>query len=393
MPAQPANVILVPGFGGTTLSYVGGFRGKTNYWYNPRALASTNPLAGALAVDGSSPYPGLGKTLFTGGPVDMGVYEPMLTALANGGFNAVFWGYDWRLSPVSTAAQLAAFLASPAVATSFQLVCHSFGGLVAQLAYATFLSAPGKNSWHQTVYCGTPWGGSYWAAAALAGWFPKGSELAVIASLFRLQPPVVPARSNPVYTALQTAIGTLVGSWPALYCLLPNYQGPWASSDTAAASLSLLSTYAKTYGGQQQAWFNLARTVFGSLVDALSAPRPLETTILGSGQNTLGTYDGPPAFPADLESYNNMDGDGTVTVQRGHNPGSGVYVELQGIGHNALMTSTASTQAVVGALSVPVVQETIEPFKPPVFVLPPTPLPPVNVTIPTNPFANTHSDP
>lgn len=393
MAASPANVVLIPGFGGTTLYYAGGRGGKTNYWYNPRALLSNNPLTGALASNGSAPYAVLGKQLYPNGPVDLGVYEPMLTALANGGYNAVFWGYDWRLTPLTNATLLVNFLASSAVASSFQIVCHSFGGLIAQLSYPPWLNAATGKTWKQTVYCGTPHGGSYWAAAALAGWFPDGSELAVFAPLFKLEPPAAHNIKGLIVSALEEALANLIGSWPGIYTLLPNPLGSWASLDPNAAELTAQATYNNTWGGTQSQWFTLANTTFASLVANLTTPRPKETCIVGTGRLTLGGYKSDSVPVSNVKAYSSVDGDGTVTTARATLPSFAVTVQLPGICHNALMTSGNGTAAVLAAIANPPAQSTIDPFTfaPQV----PLPSPPLPVNLPTvvNPFANIKNDP
>jgi pimeloyl-ACP methyl ester carboxylesterase len=154
----PYDVVIVPGFGGTQLSYRGGFRGKTSYWYNPAVMGTSNPLAGALASDGVSPYPVLGKTLFADGPVNMGIYEPMITNLANNGHNPYFWAYDWRLGAVQLGGMFASALRSLSLTRTFSVVAHSYGGLVAQLAYPTYTATPPPVTWAKTVYLGTPHG-------------------------------------------------------------------------------------------------------------------------------------------------------------------------------------------------------------------------------------------
>jgi hypothetical protein len=391
--AGPFNVVVVPGFAGTTLSYRGGRTGKTQLWYNPLALLTGGPLAGALAADGVSPYPVFGRQLFVDGPVDLGIYEPLLTALANAGFQAVFWGYDWRMSAAGNAAKLATYLLSATLASPFQVVAHSGGGLVAQAAYPIYNANPGAPTWQQTVYAGTPHGGCYWSAAALAGWFPGGSELATLAGIWKLTTPFPPSPKQTVYDAIQTAVGLLVGSWPGLYALLPSSQGPWALTDPNAAALATLATYAQTAGGQQTQWFSAAYGFQTTLVNNLTQPRPRETCVVNQDFSTPFAYNGGTANPGYLPSYANGAGDGTVPINRATLPNGSPVIYCGGISHQALVTSYAGTQAIIGALQTsPSGNETIQFAGPPQAPNGPQPAAPTAPAVPY-PFNNLHSDP
>ena len=93
MAITPYGVVVVPGLGGTTLTYGGGKGGTTKYWYNPTIMASRNPLSMALAADGVSPIRAGASTL-SGRAGRYGHLRAPITALANAGKNPVFWGYD-----------------------------------------------------------------------------------------------------------------------------------------------------------------------------------------------------------------------------------------------------------------------------------------------------------
>jgi pimeloyl-ACP methyl ester carboxylesterase len=393
MVATPNKVVVVPGLGGTQLFYRGGFGGFTNYWYNPPIMLSSNPLTAALASDGISPYPVLGKQLYPGGPVDLGIYEPLMTSLANANFNPVFWGYDWRLSLTTLQAQFVAFLNAANLTSPFYVVAHSMGGLVAQLAYPTYQLGAKPFTWQRTVYVGTPHGGCHMAAAALAGWFPDYSQLKLFAEVFNLSPPLVPGLKQSIITTTMTLLGQLFGSWPSLYDLLPNYNGYWQSADPNASQLAQLATYASTWGGQTAGGFADAVATLGFLVTNLTQPRPQEVCIYGSGFSTPSTYNGTPNNPGYTTSYSNSDGDGTVLDFRAQLPPPIPSVEVMGISHLDLVRSNTGNVAIISALGAQPVGSTVDIFVPP--IQPPakkTP-PPSFTPVLVNPFANTHGDP
>lgn len=390
----PANqVVFIPGFGGSALNYQGGYGGVTNYWYNPAIMARNNPLSAALATDGESPYPTYGKTLYPAGPVQTNVYSAMLTALLNAGWNPAFWAYDWRLDAQTLANQLVAFLSSANVSNPFSVVCHSYGGLIAQLAYPAYKSSSAKNVWAQSVYLGVPCGGSYWPAAALAGWFPGYSELSLLGRAFNIANPALVNLAAPVYSALLVALGQLVGSWPALYCLLPNAGGPWAAIDANASALQNPAAYSNSWGGQIPRWFTLGANIMATLVTNLAGSRPTETSFVGTGTSTLASYKGLAFDPSEDGSYINGDGDGTVPTNRA-TPGSlGQTVQFPGVSHTGLCQDSGPVNALLELLSGGLKGS---------MIVEPTPLATIpgpaehparlNATIPF-PFSNVHGDP
>ena len=393
MTTAPNKVVIVPGLGGTTLYYKGGFGGFTNYWYNPTIMLSSNPLVPALASDGVSPYPLLGKQLYPGGPVDMGIYEPLITALANGGYNPVFYGYDWRLNLQATAQAFANYLRSANLTNPFSVVCHSMGGLVAQLAYPAYQALSPTNVWGKTVYVGTPQGGSSSAASTLAGLFPNSLLIAVLKTIFGFQSPLGGGVFAPTLTAIQKAIAISIASWPSLYQLLPNPGGPWKILSTFASELLEAATYIDPPAPISQGWLNLAKTVQDQVVTGLTTARPAEVGIYGTGFSTQATYQGTPADPGLVTSYATADGDNVVEAARAVLGSESATINVEGIAHLDLVRSESGTQAILAALFVtPSTGYTI-PFDPP--AAPPAKQPPSAPIAPviTNPFANTHGDP
>jgi pimeloyl-ACP methyl ester carboxylesterase len=390
--AGPYSVVVVPGFGGTSLSYQGGMGGKTRLWYSPTQIIRNSPGALQLASDGASPQSPLGKTLFSDGPLDAGIYEPLLTQLTNDGLSPVFWGYDWRLSLSNLAGLLATYLSTVPLTNPFYVVCHSMGGLVAQLCYPAYLAAKASNTWATTLYLGTPHGGSYWAPAALSGLYTPGSEIYSLGGLLR-----VAAQANPLggaaLLATLTTLGIVVGSWPGLYQLMPSSLGPWAELDPNAAALLQLSSYARSPGGQQQQWLTLAAAVLAQLNTGLSQPRPAEVCFVGTGMQTLSAITAPND-PERIASYETTTaGDGTVTAARATLPGK-TLVTFEQIGHSALCYSYPVTSQIKTYLQAPTTGgETIDTTSlGPQVATPPSLIPALPIPL-GGPFVNTSNDP
>lgn len=351
MVAPLNSCVIIPGFAGSTLTYQGGFGGRTVYWYNPAALAANLPLAGALANDGVSPYPIAGKKLNTLGPVDLGIYEPLISGLGNAGLNPAFWAYDWRLSPLSLATSLATWLATAPLTDPFSLVCHSMGGILAQLAYPLYKAAKNPRTWKNTVYLGTPHGGSYWAAAALSGNYGLGGQLAYLGRALGVLAGAANPLANVALKATEVALGQLTGSWPALYCLLPSDDVPWFADDPASGALLVKATYQNTPGGQQQQWFDLAGQVQLAISQGLNGVRATEWCINGAGFETPVEYLAP-GNPGDFGSYaTTLDGDGTVTLHRAALPTALSNDVFEGVAHNALPGNQYTVERVVRRLS------------------------------------------
>lgn len=353
----PYNCVLVPGWGGTTLSYKGGKGGKTQLWYNPTALVANTPLAMGLANDGASPWPLIGKTLFPDGPVDWGNYQVMLDSLTAGGLNPVFWAYDWRLNPQTLAQQLATYLAGGMLASSFYMVCHSFGGLLARLAFPLFKAMNTGLTWSNTAYLGSPHGGSYWAPAALSGLFYDGSFARPIGQVFKL---IASPRSvaGLILTGAQIAVGQMVGSWPSLYCLMPNPYGNWASLDPPASAYLQLATYEDTPGGQQQQWLTLASTVLTSLSNPATESGPPGFCVIGSAPSTLYRRV-VGGSPSELASYMTTSlGDGTVPDERAQMPNQQT-VAFKNTNHTALVNTLGPNANIVAWLKNPPTDQTL----------------------------------
>ena len=385
------TTVVIPGFGGSSLSYSGGRGGTSVLWWEPTKIVLFGPLGMALAGDGVSPFPVLGKKLFPSGPIDWGIYEPLITQLANDGMAPIFYPYDWRLSANVSANKLALFLASAPLTNPFYVVAHSFGGLIAQLAYPLYqLTKPG-NVWATTGYLGTPQGGSHWAAAALAGLFTDGSFLNQLQQLFKLTVRTTAALDF-AFSAYALAVGQTVGSWPGLYTLLPNPLAPWASLDPNAAAMLQLATYANGAGGVQQQWLTQAAAIQGSLAANWSAPRPAEFIFLGDAPATIHQLK-DTANPQVLGSYSSTSaGDGTTADERGMTPPPN-GIKFKNTGHNGLCNTLGPLTRLTQSLLRPPTDFQILPNEPAIPTMRVNATPITLTTIDAYPFLNKHLDP
>lgn len=334
----PYGCVVIPGIGGSQLSFTGGSGGKTALWWNPTAILKYTPLAMGLANDGASPWPIVGKKLFPDGPVNFGIYEPLLTQLANDGLNPTFWAYDWRLGLNVLANQLAIFLAGAQLTNPFFVVAHSMGGLIARLAYPLWQLTNAGAQWGNTVYLGSPHGGSYWAPAMLSGLYGDGAFFKVLGQLLGLAGQVPGSPLLPIAIAGATA-GQLLGSWPSMYALIPSAQGTWAAIDPQAAALNQLATYANTPGGQQQQWFTQGIAIQKSLSTPQTEAAPAKRfNVCGQAPSTLHSFV-MGGNPGNLDAYKTVsDGDATVPTDRASWEGVPT-IRFKNCTHNQLCTT------------------------------------------------------
>jgi len=389
--ASKGTVVILPGIGGSQLSYKGGSGGKTALWWNPVALLANTPLAMGLNTDGKSPWPLVGKTLFPDGPVAFGIYEPLITAIANAGYTPVFWAYDWRLKQTDLATAFVAFLQGQSLSNPFYVVCHSMGGIVAQLAYPTWKALGSVPTWATTIYLGTPHGGSYWSGACLSGLWTTGNELYSLGFLldWTTQSPGVIDIAKKAALAIA---GQLVGSWPSVYGLLPSSAGQWAALDALAVNVLQLSYYATTPGGQQNQWLQFAQTLMTTLVNNYTQPRPAELSIYGLDQQTPNALNAL-SHPELLASYKTAsDGDGTVIEQRAVLP-VGSQRGFKRTAHNSLPNTLGPINLLLAALSAVPTGDEVLLNLPGVVNTPPQPIPLETLPNIPAPFVNLHGDP
>jgi pimeloyl-ACP methyl ester carboxylesterase len=337
---NPIQVLLIPGIGGTSLSNFN-TAGKTPYWYNPDVLLSKGPGAMALAGDGQSPYPDLGVLLNPDGPVQLGIYEPLLAKLQTWGYTARFYSYDWRLDLGLSSGNLVKWLLNANMANNFTVIAHSMGGLIALLAYSLYAASHPSATWYQTVYVNVPQGGSLWASMMLNGLFGEGWMFNLVTGIWNLSSSITSLTLRR-YNPLTRAVNKMFGSWPSMYQLFPSAMGPWASIDPLAGQALELSNYARGPGGVQQQWLDRASAVQDDLVAQLEQARAKEFSINGLNIRT------PLRFvqggdPTTFSGYTfGTSGDGTVDILRGTLPNIPAQW-FNDASHNGMLTSFIMT--------------------------------------------------
>lgn len=310
------NVYILPGFMGSTLEQTYTAQPNIVRWYNPAGLVVEGAGRLQLAPDGVSPGPLAEGPLIATGPVDLGIYETLLTSLANDGYNPIFYPYDWRLSVLSTGAGFGNYLIQKQTATPYYVIGHSMGGLLARVAYASLPASPLKTNWARSVYLGTPHGGTYIAAQYLAGQAPPGWPLVVLFNAgFR---GVGHAGVLGLITRQSNAqLLETLASWPALYECLPSNLGQWEGDDPNLAALYIQPTYNATNPYVTQTRLTAAQATIATLQNDLGFARPPEVCVVGTGQITP-AFILQPVLPANLAGYITQDeGDSVTTVERG----------------------------------------------------------------------------
>ena len=187
------RVLILPGIMGTKLGIPGGglFGFDDIVWLDPKDLVLGTFTRLALRAGKASEVKPLG--------VMLPYYLKLKLRLRAAGFDADFWGYDWRRGVPELGAQLARHLAS--LADNVHLVAHSMGGLVSRAALKQG-AGPRVN---RLVMLGTPNHGSFLAIQAIR------ATLDTIRTL---------ATFDPVHSA-EALCERVFNTFPGLYALLP----------------------------------------------------------------------------------------------------------------------------------------------------------------------------
>jgi pimeloyl-ACP methyl ester carboxylesterase len=188
------RVLILPGIMGTKLGIAdGGLFGLDDViWLDPKDTA-LGTLTRLKLGPGSSPkVVPLGAMLL--------FYLKLKLRLRAAGFDADFWGYDWRDSVKDLGAQLANHIHS--LPDKVHLVAHSMGGLIARAALKQGAS-PRVN---RLVMLGTPNHGSFMATQAVRATLDTLRTLATF---------------DPVHTA-EELCAQVFNTFPGLYQLLPS---------------------------------------------------------------------------------------------------------------------------------------------------------------------------
>jgi hypothetical protein len=381
-PAAGLNIMLVPGFGASSLVKQGMVGARTRVWYTPQALLRYGPEAITLASDGVSPVITPPGPLVAGTPDTFGLYTQLGQQLASDGWIAQQWAYDWRLDLSATAYQLAAYLARQYTRGPFYVLCHSMGGLIAQLAYPIWAGLDTEAEWVRTTYLATPHGGCYWGPAALGQYTAPGWEAYVywlLAYGALVNPGGITAPGGP----LHAAITAMIASWPSVYEVGPNAGGPWAALDRNAPLALQPSAYASADSPISGAYLTAAAALQKQLVTNLTATRPPELCLAGTGTPTIVGVQNPANFFAPEGYILSAQGDGTVPLGRALIPSS---EQITGTwSHNGILSDAGVLSSLTSwMLAPPVTAVSVTP--PLIQAASPLPAIPPNSTIPITGF-------
>ncbi|HEU5081211.1 MAG TPA: CHAT domain-containing protein [Opitutaceae bacterium] len=161
------RVLLLPGIMGTKLGAPGAsmFGGDDVFWLDPRDIVLGNLVKLSLTTGQSNLVPLDPLHLY---------YMKMKLRLRAAGFNADFWGYDWRRSVEDLGAKLVADLKKEE-SREVSIVAHSMGGLVTRAALKL-----GTDRITKLVMLGTPNNGAFVATQAIRGTLPSIRKLAIL---------------------------------------------------------------------------------------------------------------------------------------------------------------------------------------------------------------------
>jgi Putative serine esterase (DUF676) len=275
---------VVPGLGGTTLGYESG--GGAPLWVDYTRIALGQIGAMRLAADGISPASPDGVKLFAGEPLPdyyatcIGELRRQLSPL---GYEIVPWGYDWRLSArVNGPALAARIIADVTAGDPCSVVAHSFGGLVARVAWSELLARGQTGLVRRIVTLGSPHLGSY---GAVALWSLDSDQLAQVRTLTVATATVLSAISPIIapFPWSRQALVRLSATWPSLYETLPFLLGPDGTGDPYRSVL-----YGSRWPedrGISQAWLDYARQDWQPFASSMSMfpPADVATAVAGTG--------------------------------------------------------------------------------------------------------------
>lgn len=367
--AQP-HVIVLGGFGATTLVQQNKLFPNRRIWVNRQELALYALDNLDLAPDGFSPGPLAGNPCLPVGPVQEGGYGPLFEQLLADNWDVTFWPYDWRKSLNDQAAEFVRYLnLLPSGNQNFWVIAHSLGGLVARISCPLFNQTGNILNWERTVYLGVPHGGSYYAASTLAGWNPPlswGVLLALYAGATIRNLLNVFGTNSP----LQDRVYQVIAHMRMLYGLLPNTNPPYDEIDPLASGLYTLSNYTPLNPHVTQAGIDDGTAVTKALATQLAGWRPPEVNVIGTGTTTPIAIGVGYALADDSGYTWSTDGDGTVPVNRAALPGANTLTLTAD--HFGVMNGSQIlpqiTNLLFNGLSVP----TVDPVPPPAPVALPT---------------------
>lgn len=333
---------VIPGLGGTSLGTSAATADDTWVSYTAFAFGAIGRMR--LAPDGVSPGPPDGVRMYPGYllPDYYGHCLSSLTAqLTPLGYTVTPYPYDWRLDARTSGAALATAIQSSSSAGSpCVIVAHSFGGLVARVAWSLLFGLGKSALVRRIITLGSPHWGSYGVVRFWSGDSDQLYQVYYLSTassiLLATVSPLIAGRAWSV-----TDIESLGSTWPSLYQTLPSLLAPDAGTDPLRSSI---------YNG----FWPPNRSVSASrLADAVATWQPLMagastqpppgimTTVAGSGLPTVDhlILNAPLGNPGIYSASDT--GDGTVTTSASI---LSTATQIQVVGaHGNLPNQTASS--------------------------------------------------
>jgi pimeloyl-ACP methyl ester carboxylesterase len=326
---MPQNVLVVPGFTASELISPVPIPGRKPVlvWFDPITLAQTGPGILQLAADGLSPGPLVPSWahLSLRGLSKFAPYYDLTDWLSRNQYPYVLWTYDWRLDAQALANRLGLYLSTKYDSAPFTVIAHSYGGLIARLAYPVYQATSKKGNWKSTVYVACPHWGSYEAIRAFLGaqqyYSLMRSFFTLVGALAKLglaEGVLSPAKTGSV----QDRLLATVASWPGLASLMPDLTGGAPVPDPFLPAFYQALTYAPLNPNVTQPILTDAATIRAALNGTLTQPRPVEKNVIATGYSTVyQTLGGVAANRDDYWVYTPQ-GDGVIPVSRQQLPGS-----------------------------------------------------------------------
>lgn len=318
--AERKNVVVVPGFMGSSLFWERSFGDSSLIWADVPTLLLRGPDDMQLKFPGPGPGPLSRGQLVSSGQVDGGPYPALMDALRNDGYAPLFWDYDWRLSVQASANALADFLVRIIKGENYWIMAHSMGGLVARLAFEKLRVEGHTTGFQRIVHLGVPHGGSYSAVTPINGDVSGASWTYLVAVLCQL-PKLAAAKllgGSSVYDRFLQVLAT----WPALYELMPSEFGPWQGKDANIGRLDTLADFTVNNPNVLATYLSQGVSVRATLNSILSNPQPPQICVVGVETDTPTLTPGPGLSLKDFVNYGwTSNGDGVVTLERGTLPG------------------------------------------------------------------------
>lgn len=278
---------VVPGLFGSGLAAPGALGLSSALWADPTRLMLGGAYEMRLDAAGVGPGAPDGRPCTPLFPLTAfyGAMAAYLGADAvSTGSGLVLWGYDWRLDVQALGEALAASIRFACTATTrARLACHSLGGVVARLAWASLAGTGQTGLVERIVTLGTPHLGSYsWPlavgdrdptlqglaslqAALHAGWYLSGA-------------PFAPAPySYPQLVAL-------AATWPSLYVTLPPLTGGWQANDPHRAALYDAGNWPAGSGVSQAHLDRVRNVIHPLLAGPTTRPPPDVMTTVASAR-------------------------------------------------------------------------------------------------------------